>query len=59
MKKRRDCVFTVELHSSHDNKSLQAVDFISWAIFRKYEKNDYEYYEKIKNKVVQESLLFP
>lgn len=25
--------FSVALHKSHDNKSLQAVDFISWAIF--------------------------
>ena len=29
--------FVVSLHTSHENKSLQAVDFISWAIFRKYE----------------------
>ena len=59
MKKRREGSFEVELHSSHENKSLQAVDFISWAVFRKYEKGDYEFYEIIKNKIVSEQLLFP
>jgi len=37
---------------------LQAVDFVSWAIFRKYERNDYEYYDVIKDKIVEEKLLF-
>lgn len=59
MAKRRDGPFKVELHSSHENKSLQAVDFLSWAIFRKYEKGDYEFYEIIKNKIAEEKLLFP
>lgn len=59
MKKRRDGAFVVELHSSYENKSLQAVDFISWAIFRKYERNDYEFYELIKSKIIDERLLFP
>ena len=59
MKKRRDGNFKVELHSSHENKALQAVDFISWAIFRKYERNDYEFYELIKSKITDERLLFP
>ncbi len=51
--------FSIALHKSHENKSLQAVDFISWAIFRKYEKGDYEYYEMIKSKIIDERLLFP
>lgn len=59
MKNRRDGKFSVVLHSSHENKSLQAVDFISWAIFRKYEGNDYKFYEIIKSKVADEQLLFP
>ncbi len=59
MTARRQGSFTVALHSSHENKSLQAVDFMSWAIFRKYERGDYEYYERIKNKIVDERLLFP
>lgn len=48
----------VTLHASHENRSLQAVDFISWAVFRKYERGDFEYYELIKDKIVDERLLF-
>jgi len=51
--------FEVRIKPSHTEKCLQAVDFISWAIFRKYEQNDYEYYEIIKNKIIEENLLFP
>lgn len=58
MKKRRDCDIKIELHASHENKSLQAVDFISWAIFRKYESGDYRFYEMIKEKIISEKLLF-
>src|SRR6185437_1702907 len=59
MSSRRGGHFKVELHRSHDNKSLQAVDFISWAMFRKYERGDYKFYELIKSKIVDERLLFP
>lgn len=51
--------FEILIKPSHTEKCLQAVDFISWAIFRKYEQSDYEYYEIIKNKIIGESLLFP
>lgn len=39
-------------------KGLQIVDFISWAIFRKYEHNDDYFYNMIKNLIVEESQLF-
>jgi hypothetical protein len=48
----------IRIKPSHTEKCLQAVDFVSWAIFRKYEKGDYEYYEDIKDKIVEEKLLF-
>ena len=51
--------FEIRIRPSHAEKCLQAVDFVSWAIFRKYEQNDYEYYEIIKNKIIEENLLFP
>lgn len=57
--KRGNNNFEIKIKPSHTEKCLQAVDFISWAIFRKYEKGDYEYYEMIKNKVIEENLLFP
>lgn len=59
MSNRGEKHFTVDLHTSHENKSLQAVDFISWAIFRKYERGDFEFYELIKSKITDERLLFP
>lgn len=59
MHNRRKESFSVVLHTSHENKSLQAVDFISWALFRKYEHGDYEFYELIKDKIIEERLLFP
>jgi hypothetical protein len=40
-------------------KTLQAVDFASWAIFRKYEYGDDSYYNIIKSKIVEENPLFP
>jgi hypothetical protein len=49
----------ITTRTSHAEKCLQATDFISWAIFRKYEMGDYEYYELIKDKIVEENILFP
>lgn len=59
MDSRRNGNFKMQLSKSHEEKGLQAVDFLSWAIFRKYEKGDYEFYEIIKDKIIEESLLFP
>ena len=56
---KRDGHVTIRLRASHEEKALQAVDFISWAIFRKYELGDYEFYEIIKDLVIEENLLFP
>lgn len=60
MKERRSGSekFKMSLAASHEDKGLQAVDFISWAIFRKYEKGEFEFYEIIKNKIIDERLLF-
>jgi len=51
--------FEINIKPSHTEKCLQAADFISWAIFRKYERSDYEFYEIIKDKIIEEKLLFP
>lgn len=50
---------TIKIKPSHTEKCLQAVDFISWSIFRKYERGDYEFYDIIKDKIIEERLLFP
>ena len=49
----------ISIKTPSEEKSLQAVDFVSWAIFRKYEKNDQAYYDIIKEKIAEESPLFP
>jgi len=48
----------VLIKTPYEEKSLQAVDFASWAIFRKYEYGDDIYYNLIKNKIVEENPLF-
>ncbi|MEI6511625.1 MAG: DUF3800 domain-containing protein [Candidatus Uhrbacteria bacterium] len=49
----------VEVRTPHEEKSLQAVDFVSWAIFRMREFGDGTYYDLIKDKIVEESPLYP
>jgi len=49
----------VSIKSPTEEKTLQAVDFASWAIFRKYEYGDDSYYNLIKNKIMEENPLFP
>lgn len=49
----------VEIKTPAAEKSLQIVDFVSWAIFRKYEYGDDSYYNLIKEKILEENALFP
>jgi len=49
----------IKIKPSHSERCLQAVDFASWAIFRKYEKGEYEYYEIIKDKIIEENVIYP
>lgn len=37
---------------SHNSKAIQVVDFISWAIFRKNEIDEDEFFELIKDRIV-------
>jgi len=48
----------VIIKSHYEDKSLQVVDFISWAIFRKYEFNDDNYYNIIKKNIVEEDYMY-
>lgn len=48
----------IEIKTPHEEKALQAVDFISWSIFRKYEHSDESYYEIFKDKIYEENILF-
>lgn len=48
----------IEIKSPTQEKSLQVVDMLSWAIFRKYEHGDDSYYNLIKSEIVEENPLF-
>lgn len=43
----------VSLRSSHGEKSLQATDFIAWAVFRKHEHQEVVFYTHIQSKIVR------
>lgn len=49
---------TVKIKTPSEEKVLQAVDFASWAIFRKYEYKDDTYYQLLKESIVEEMPLF-
>ncbi len=49
---------SIEIKTPHEEKSLQAVDFLSWSIFRKYERGDASYYNIFKEKIYEENALF-
>ena len=44
-------------HCSASSANLQIVDYISWAIFRKYESLDDHFYEKIKQYLLDEEVM--
>jgi len=58
VKNRHKTRIKINIKTPSDEKSLQVVDFVSWAIFRKYEYGDDSYYNLIKNKVVEENSLY-
>jgi len=35
------------------------VDFVSWAVFRKYERGDSTHYDIIRERILEENPLFP
>jgi len=44
-------------HASASSANLQIVDYISWAIFRKYERGEDSYYDKIKMYILDEDIM--
>lgn len=49
--------FLVSFESSDSNKGLQAVDFVSWSVFRYFEQSEEKYFAQIKDKVVVQKTL--
>lgn len=50
---------TIEIKSPSQEKALQIVDMVSWAMFRKIEHQDESYTLLLKSKIIEESSLFP
>jgi len=57
--RNHDVEVRILIRTPFQEKALQAVDFVSWAIFRKYEHGDETYYSIIRGKIVEENPLFP
>ena len=57
--KNHNAEVIVSIKTPAEQKALQAVDFVSWAIFRKYEYGDDTYYKIIEKNIVEERPLFP
>lgn len=49
----------IDHHLSHEDLPLQAVDLFSWGIFRKYEKNDREWFDFFKSKIKYDDVYLP
>lgn len=57
--KNHNLKVSISIKTPAEQKALQAVDFVSWAIFRKYEYEDDGYYNLIRSKIIEENPLFP
>ncbi len=44
-------------HSSASSVNLQIIDYIGWAVHRKYEMNDNNYYDRIKEYIIDEDIV--
>jgi len=52
-----DIRYDIFHHASASSANLQIVDYISWAIFRKYEREESVYYDKIKMYILDEDIM--
>ena len=52
-----DLQYDIFHHSSASSVNLQIVDYIGWAVHRKYEMNDYNYYDRIKEYIIDEDIV--
>ncbi|AIF81411.1 hypothetical protein I862_04255 [endosymbiont of Acanthamoeba sp. UWC8] len=58
IKSKNHADIEVIIKTPAQEKALQAADFISWAAFRKYERNDESYYTLIKKLIIEDCPLF-
>ena len=53
-----DCRFRVLHHASKSHYGLQVADYCNWAIFRKWQTGDTEYFDRIKSALNSEFDIF-
>lgn len=58
VKDNHKLLIKIEIKTPSEEQSLQGVDFVSWAVFRKYEYSDASYYSLLKGIIIEESKLF-
>jgi len=58
LKSKHEVELKVEIKTPAEEKCLQAVDIVSWSIFRKYEYGDDTYYNLIKAVILEENALY-
>lgn len=58
-KQNHNIQLEVVIRTPSEEKGLQAVDFVSWTIFKKYSEKDETYYRMIKKRIIEENMLFP
>ena len=50
-------VVLIRQENSLHIKELQAVDFIAWAFYQKYERGNHQFYDCIASRIVEEEVL--
>jgi len=58
LKQNTDCTFSLYFHDSKCDLCNQAVDYLGWAIYRKWESQDYRSYDIIKSLIKSEFPIF-
>lgn len=54
---KKDLRYSIHHHCSASSSNLQIIDYIGWAIYRKYEHNESAYYEMIKQYLLEEEVM--
>jgi hypothetical protein len=50
-------IVIIRQEDSTSIKELQAVDFIAWALYQKYEHNDVSFYKMISSLIIEEEIV--
>lgn len=56
--KLASCNLSIKHENSQNEYCLQVLDFVSWAIFRKYEQGDEDFFNIIKERIIIKKELF-